>query len=495
MTVPFKQLPGNIRVPLFYAEVDNSKANTSQDTQRTLIIGQMLAASGSGTPNVPQISSGVSDAQAVGGPGSMLALMTEAYRANDSFGEVWYLPLSDESGSVAATGTIQITAAPTENGTLYIYIAGFRYALPVLTTQTASQIASALRALIAANKSSPVTATVSTDTVTLTAKNKGPLGNDIDIRVNYRGAAGGESSPAGLAYTITAMASGATAPTLTTGLANLGSKSFDVIVCPYTDSTSLDALKTFLNDSTGRWSYAQQLYGHVFCASRGTFGNLTTLGAARNNQHETILGFNDSPTPSWAWAAAMAGAAAASLRADPALPLQTLQLTGVLAPPIASRFVMGDRNTLLWGGISTFTVADDGTVALENLITTYQTNAFGSADNSYLEVETMFTLVAVLRRMRAAVTSKFARMKLAANGTRFAAGSAIVTPNMIKAELMAQYREMEYDGLVQNADAFKEGLIVEQNALNPNRVDVLWPGILIDQLRVFAVLAQFRLTA
>jgi phage tail sheath gpL-like len=493
MTIPFKNIPGNIRVPLFYAEVDNSRANTAQDTQRTLIIGQMLLASGSGTPDVPQISSGTSDANAVGGPGSMLARMTAAYRKNDSFGEVWYLPLKDATGATAATGTVQITAAPTENGTLFLYVGGRRFALPVLTTQTTAQIASALRALIAADKESPVSASASTNTVTLTAKNGGTGGNGIDIRANYRGAAGGEVSPAGLAYTITAMSGGATDPTLTAGLANLGNQTFDVIVCPYTDTTSLDALKAFLNDSVGRWSYSQQLYGHVFAAAKGTFGTLTTLGAGRNNQHETIIGFNDSPTPASEWAAAVAGAAAASLRTDPALPLQTLQVNGVLAPPIASRFVMSDRNTLLWGGISTFTVADDGTVAIENLITTYQTNSFGSADNSYLEVETMFTLTAVLRRMRSAVTSKFSRTKLAADGTRFAAGSAIVTPSMIRAELIAQYRQMEYEGLVQNADAFKAGLVVEQNALNPNRVDVLWPGVLIDQLRVFALLAQFRL--
>jgi len=37
------------------------------------------------------------------------------------------------------------------------------------------------------------------------------------------------------------------------------------------------------------------------------------------------------------------------------------------------------------------------------------------------------------------------------------------------------------------------GLIVEQNAKNPSRVDVLWDGVLINQLRIFAVLTQFRL--
>jgi phage tail sheath gpL-like len=105
----------------------------------------------------------------------------------------------------------------------------------------------------------------------------------------------------------------------------------------------------------------------------------------------------------------------------------------------------------------------------------------------------MFTLMYVLRFMQAAITSKFSRVKLAADGTRFAAGSNIVTPSIIKAELIAQYRDLEYQGLVQNGDAFKNGLIVQQNASNPNRVDVLWPGTLIDQLRIFAVLAQFRL--
>jgi phage tail sheath gpL-like len=84
-------------------------------------------------------------------------------------------------------------------------------------------------------------------------------------------------------------------------------------------------------------------------------------------------------------------------------------------------------------------------------------------------------------------------VKLAANGTRFAAGSNTVTPNMIRGDLIAKYRELEFNGYVQNADAFKAGLIVSQNADNPNRVDVLWDGILINQLDIFALLFQFRL--
>src|SRR5450830_1277505 len=105
MTIPFKNIPANIRVPLFYAEVDNSRANSAQTNQRALIIGQITAA-GTAVPNVPVISQGVADAAVAGGQDSMLALMTAAYRANDTFGEVWYLPLADDAAALAASGTV-----------------------------------------------------------------------------------------------------------------------------------------------------------------------------------------------------------------------------------------------------------------------------------------------------------------------------------------------------------------------------------------------------
>ncbi|MNL62682.1 hypothetical protein D3C87_1867260 [compost metagenome] len=86
-------------------------------------------------------------------------------------------------------------------------------------------------------------------------------------------------------------------------------------------------------------------------------------------------------------------------------------------------------------------------------------------------------------------------MSLAANGTRFAPGAAIVTPNVIKADQIAEYGNLVWNGYAQDAEAFAKHIIVEQNAKNPNRVDVLWPGTLMNQLRVFALLNQFRTRA
>ena len=111
----------------------------------------------------------------------------------------------------------------------------------------------------------------------------------------------------------------------------------------------------------------------------------------------------------------------------------------------------------------------------------------------YLEVETLFLSAYILRQLRTVVQGTYGRKKLAANGTRLLPNSNVVTPDVIRADLIAKYRELEAQGFVQQSQEFAANLIVEQNADNPNRVDVLYPAVLIDQLRVFAVLFQFRL--
>lgn len=493
-TIPFKNIPQNLRVPLFFAEIDNSQANSGQLPQRALLIGQ-LTATGTDAANSPAISGGVGDARSRYGNNSMLARMVSDYRAADPFGEVWCVGLADDPGATAATNTITVGGAPTASGTISLYVAGILYSVAVTTSMTGAQIATAIGAALTADPTCLVAAAVAGSVVTLTAVNKGVAGNDIDVRVNYQGAPAGEVLPAGVTVAIaTPQCTGGTVnPQLATALANLSNEQFDSIVLPYTDSPSLDALKTFLSDTGGRWSWSEQLYGHVFAAFRGTVADCTTFGTARNNQHETVLGFYDSPTPAWSIAAMLCGSAIGSLRNDPGQPVQTLPIVGMQAPPVPSQFLMTERNTLLFDGVSTFTVDPSGTCHVENLITTYQTNALGVPDTSYLEIETMYTLAYILEQLAAVIGTKFSRMKLASDGTRFSAGSPIVTPSTIKAEIIAQYQNLETNGFVQDSATFAQNLIVQINATNPNRVDVLFPATLIEQLRQFALLAQFRL--
>lgn len=492
MSIPFSRVPNNLRTPLFFVEFDNSMANSATATQRTLMIGQMLTGAPATTAIAERISSSTQAAERFG-YGSLLHGMISAYFSNDQAAELWALPFVDSASQVAATGKIKITSPTNTTGVISLYIAGIRLQVMVVATDAVEAIASALSVAINQRLELPVKATVDKDTLTLTAKNKGAHGNSIDMRLNYRGQAGGENTPSGLEMTITPMDGGAGAPDLVDGLANLKDRGFDFIANPYTDSASLDALKTFLSDNGGRWSWDQQIYGHSFSAINGTYGQLADFGEKRNDQHASLLGVPVSPTPVYQWTAAYVGAIAQSLRNDPGRPLQTLRVSGVLPPTDDKQLSLIERNNLLYSGISTFTVADDNSVQIENIITTYQKNAYGDNDDSYLQVETLYLLMFVSRFMRTQITSKFGRMKLADDGTRFASGSAIVTPNIIRAELIAQYKNLEFNGYVQDAKAFIAGLKVERNSQSPNRLDVLWTGTLINQLRVFALLNQFRL--
>lgn len=492
MPVSFNTIPSNIRVPLFYAEMDNSAASSFSQAKRALLIGQMLAP-GNAVAGTPYLVSRTDDAKKLFGRGSILARMHETYRANDSFGEVWCIPVADAVAGVQATGSITVTGPAVAAGTIPLYIAGQLVSVAVALNDTATIIAAAIAAAVNAALDLPVTATAALGVATLTCRWKGATGNDITVLDSFRGQAGGEALPAGIALAYVAMATGATNPVLTPAITAMGDIEYDYVIQPYTDAASLDAIATEMNDTTGRWSYARQIYGHAYSALRGTLNALQTAGALRNDQHNTLSGIEaDVPQPSWEYAAAYGARNAVFLNADVARPTQTGELTGILPARPGKRFLLTERQTLLTNGIATSYVSV-GKVYVERAITTYQKNALGFADPSYLDSETMHQSAEVIRRMRSIITSKYARHKLAADGTRFGPGQAIVTPKVIRGELIAEYSRMELDGLVEKANLFAKYLIVEIDANNPNRMNVLLPPDYVNQLRVFAVLNQFRL--
>lgn len=493
MPISFNQIPASLRTPFFFAEVDNSQASFFQLEGKCLIIGQKLAA-GIGAAETLLLVTSTDQAKSLFGVGSILARMVEFFRKNDPFSEVWCIAQDDAGASAAATGTIAITGSATANGTVFLYLAGQRIQVGVTSGDTATVVGAAVAAAVNADTNLPVTAANVTGTVTFTARNKGTVGNTLDIRLNYQGDIGGESTPAGLTITPTQMASGATDPTLANTIAAMADERFDLVVTPYTDTTSLNLLQTEMDDTTGRWSPGRELYGHVVGAKEDTVSNLSTFGNARNDQHASIMGYNDSPTPPHEWAGAIAGQALRQFVDSDKVgrPLQTLPLIGVLPPPKSSQFIQTERNTLLFDGIATSYVSG-GFVRIERLVTTYQLNAFSQPDPSYLDSITLAQLAFINRLAKQRITTKFPRHKVANNGTRFGEGQAIITPNIIFSEMIAITSELEFLGIVENTEATKATTIVERDAGDPNRINVLWTPDLVNQLRVFALKNQFRL--
>ncbi len=492
MAVSFNTIPTDIRVPLFYAEVDNSQASYFSRQNKTLLIGQMLGKDAS-SAGKPVLVSRTDEVRTLFGVGSMLARMHETYRKNDDFGEVWCIALPDNESSAKASGMIEINGQVSASGTVSLYIAGQLMRIGVAAGDSGAEVAASLVSKINTFLSLPVTAMLDASKVILTARHAGALGNDITVLPNYRGLMGGEETPAGLSLTITPMSGGTGAPDLANAIAALGDEEYDHIIHPYTDTASLDLFREEMNDITGRWSWSRQIYGHVYAAKRGSLSELVSFGRLRNDQHATIAAVERGlPAPVWEYVAAYGARCARFLNDDPSRPTQTGELLGILAAPPENRFILTERQTLLSAGMATsFTGA--GTVRIERSITTYQKNAWNQPDPSYLDIEPLFQLAYILRFLKQRITQKYGRHALANDGTRFGVGKAIVTPKVIKAELIAAYGELERNGIVENADAFQANLIVERDTTNPNRLNVLYPPDLVNQLRIFALLAQFRL--
>lgn len=603
MSVSFDSIPSNIRVPLFYAEMDNSKANTAQTSAPALLIGQALEDS-SIARNKLVLMPTADQARKICGQGSPLARMVDAYRKTDPFGELYVIAVSDPQGE-PAVGELTISGEAASSGTICLYIGAKKIAGVVASGDSALEAAQSLVDTINADPDLPVTAnasaissdvmitalnvdnemsvsvgsagqinfsiepenatntslswasdstdiatvdssgtvtgiaegvanvtatttdgsdltgacvvTVATEKsrsakakfkntanpmasdqvigakVTLTAKYNGDTGNQIPLMLNYYGMVSGEEIPDGLTVKVTAMKDGAGLISLDETIAAMGDESFDFIGLPYNDASTLKQMGDEMSDASGRWSWSRQLYGHVYTVKVGTLTELVEFGGLFNDPHLTIAGYEPkTQTAPEELLAARLGRQAVFIRNDPARPTQTGEITGVLPAPLGERFSMTERQSLLTHGIAS-SVVNTGTLLIERDITTYQKNKFGVADNSYLDSETLHTSAYVLRKLKSVITSKYPRHKLADDGTRFGPGQAIVTPAVLKGEMCAVYREMELAGIVENFDVFKTYLIVERNADEPNRVDVLFPPDYVNQLRVFALKNQFRL--
>jgi phage tail sheath gpL-like len=496
MALAFRYFPAPMWRPSgFYAEFNPSQANTAIQLWKALLIGQKLP-SGSAVADTPVLAYSTAQVAALCGPSSMLALMYAAYRKQDPQGECWILPVSDNPAGATATGGLTFTGSAAVSGTFPLYVMGVPVPVGVNAGDTAPTLATNTVAAVNNTPGICVTAAVAsgnTSQVTFTALHKGLALNDVDIRIAYYGAAAGEQVPTGITAAIAPMSGGTTNPTLTNALANLGVQQFDFIALPYTDTISLNALQSFLSDSAGRWSAEEMLYGHVFSAFRGTLGARATFGNSRNDQHASILGYYDSPTPAWLEAADWAAVHALRIKVNPAVGVTGMAL-GLLPPPVASQDTSGERNTMLFDGISTFTVDESQTCRIDRSITTYQFNPSGQPDDSYLSTNIMFQATFVARYMDSQLTSQFidAGLILVDDGTPIGPGSPATTPSLVLQAAIAIYGYLCTEFIVQDADAFAKAATASKGA--KGQVLLYLPLNFSDQLIQIAALFQFTQT-
>lgn len=493
----FNTIPNGVRVPFTYIEFDNSQANGELPVGNytALIIGQRLA-TGQIAAGVPtNVQSGGQAAQYFGG-GSMIATMIDWFTSINTSTPVVAIALDDAVAGAVATGKITVTGTATAAGTLALLIAGIQVPVGVDVGDTAAVVAANIVSAIEANASTaifvrnmlPISAAVnaqSTTEVDLSALHKGVAGNDLDVRINYFA---GQVTPAGLQVAITAMSGGTQNPDVSAAIVAMGDVWYQAIAYPYNDAANAAIFETEL---VSRFGGVRQIDGVAYNGFRGTATATDTYGTSRNSAMFTTMGTSIAPEPPYVWAAVNVAVAAPSLSEDPARPLKTLVLTGLKPPAQADQFIWNERNLHLHSGISTYTVDSGGNVLIERQITNFQKNANDITDTSYLQVETIATLSYLRYSTRFTITSKYPRHKLADDSVTVAPGQPIVTPSIMKAELVALASDWVQAGLIQDLADFKAALTCQINAEDETRLDVLASPNLVKQFFIFAEQMQF----
>jgi len=491
MSVPFNEISPSLLVPGFWTEFDNSAAGGETAMPwKVLIIGQQ-------TNNAPSEVTQVYDDDAVDakfGKGSQIALMIRAFRKNNAMMPLFALPVSDssETSAKAATKTLTVTGTATAGGSIRLYVGGQYLEIGVTENDSATAIAKNIAEAVTAKTNLPMIASNNAGVVTFTAKNKGVSGNEIDVRVNY---ADGEVLPSGVSVAIAAGVTGVVNPSLETlNVKNLiKGYWFNVIVSGLNDETNVSYIKDELDN---RWTATNQKTGVLFYGKTFTSADPVNEAVnyynAKNSQLLMPISLIGCPTTAFELASAIASVCASKAEIDPAMPLSNWAVKGIVAPAEKDKLGLSEKNTLLQNGCADVDAAEDGTVYIRRMVTTYKTNAAGGADTSYQQLETVFNLSFIRWDWNNMMSTKYPHAKLGNDGDEYGAGQVVMTPTNGKAEALARFKYWMEKGLVQNYELFKANLIVERNSTNKNRLDFLLPVPLMNQLFTCASLLQFR---
>lgn len=323
---------------------------------------------------------------------------------------VYVQPQAEAGGAVVATGTIDFVGSTgVAAGTVQLSIANLSAPVNVAAAATADEIATAVTAAVNADKELPVTAAAVTTVVTLTAKSKGPWGNDISIKILG-------TLPTGIAATITAMASGTGVPTMADALSALGTGdaanelNFTDVVNGYgLDATTLDAISAYVgagNDALGLYGKTvarpfRVLAGDVATGSAGLAALIVISDARKLDRANGVLSVPGSASHPGEIAAQAISHMARINQDRAAQHYIGIPLIGIDVGAKADRWTSDydNRDTAVKSGVGP-TRIQNGVVTLQNVVTFYRPDSVPVSSNGYRSMRNIAIIQNMLFNIR-----------------------------------------------------------------------------------------------
>jgi len=345
-----------------------------------LVVGHMTTGS-TATANVPFAAASADDVADACGAGSEVHLMAKAAFLVNPTATMHVLPLEPPGAGTAASETIVFTGTASADGTVTVEIMGeeIEVSIPSGTTHTAA--ATLVETAIDDMSDWPVTASVSTATVTITAKHKGTRGNNITCASS--------GTVAGLSITHivgTTLSSGASVDTITTAVANISPSRYDRHALPWDDATTLATWRTALRTQAGPTVGIRQ---QAVCASRAAYASAVTIATGLNEPRmQMVWHYNGDDLPSVIAASVAAYRANAEgiNRAKPYSAQHGDVIVGLRPQPeVADRPTPPELMNALNNGLTPLQVLGDGTCAIHRGITTRSLDALSNPNYSVLD--------------------------------------------------------------------------------------------------------------
>lgn len=467
--ISFDQIPASIRKPGKYLEFNTKLAvrTLPANAQKVCIVAQKTAAGTVASRRPTQVFSD-DEAATYFGEGSIAHLMVraaiEAYR---------YLQLSvcalDDSGSgVPRVETLTITNAATSSGSITLYVGNVAIEVGITSGDSAIAVATAIKAELDANYPDlPFTVAQGTSPndhkLTFTAKNDGTCANLVDFAATV--------TATGTTAALEETTPGSVDPDIDDALDACFAEDYTIYIVPFIDATALGKLKDHLDAVSGPME--QRSATGVFSYD-GVLATISTLCGTTINSGRITCGYlRGTRSPAYELAAGY-GAVIAS-EEDPARPLNTLAIKGIHAPAIADRFSRTEQESLLLNGVTPLEVGPGETVQIVRAITTYTTDAQGIDDVALLDLTTIRTLDYVRAAVRTRIALRFPREKLSSK-----------TADAVRDQILDVLYQLQDLEIVEEVEANEDGVIVERDLQDVNRLDAKIPVDVVNGLHVFA---------
>lgn len=464
-------------------------ATPARSDFRPVLLGNKIAA-GLASNTVAIEVYGPDHANTQFGARSELARMCRAWFKIAPRGRLWACPVAENVSGVAATAELLFATTATAGGVVRITINDVDLPEVVVNSgDTASTVASAVNTMIAAyDEELPVTSGVSTATVTLTAANVGPRGNDIRVLC--------EIVPSGTAAVATTVAlNGGTAATMVDGrlgagagtsgtdfvpgsgaddftaaLAAVYAADFDFIGCACNDDTNRGLVKAHV---TGASAISEGRRRVAVCGSiESTLATVIADAVAANEPRFQIKHMKGAYNGTGELAAAYL---AAHIYGDGRLrgiaqktsaKQNGLQLyPAIRAPLVADYTTSNEKRSLLAGGVTPLAASalNPGYAEVVRPVTTRTLAVSGATSYAVIDPSKVRVADEVARRWGAFCAEAYADKNLAPDPPSIdEAPSAddVVWPSAMREDVLALLRLMEDEGKLVNVNAHADAVAV-----------------------------------